>query len=50
MICERRQAEVLEDGRGDVDAALAVLADAGLEAGARQQHADLERRLARARC
>ncbi len=33
---------------GDVDAALAVLADAGLHAGARQQHADLQRRALRA--
>ena len=42
------QAEVLEDAGGDVDAALAVLADAGLHAGARQQHADLQRRALRA--
>ena len=42
MICEVGQAEVLEDRRRDLDAALAVLADAGLRARARQQHADLE--------
>ncbi len=47
---ERRQTEVLEEAGGDIDAALAILADTGLEAGARQQHADFERRLRRARC
>ena len=30
-------------GGGDIDAALAVLADAGLKAGPRQDHADFER-------
>ena len=42
------QAEVLEDRTGELDAAVAVLADAGLRAGARQQHADLERAALRA--
>ena len=42
MICELGQAEVLEDAGGDLDAALAILADAGLHARARQQHADLQ--------
>ena len=37
------QAERLQDRGGDVDAALAILADTGLQAGARQQHADLQR-------
>ena len=46
---ELGQAEVLEDRRRDLDAALAVLADAGLRARARQQHADLQRRALRAR-
>ena len=39
---EIRQPQALEDARGDVDPALAVLADAGLHARARQQHADLQ--------
>ena len=38
-----RQAERFEDRGGDVDAALAVLADARFKTGPRQQHADLER-------
>ena len=37
------QAHRFEDPRRDIDAALAILADAGLQAGTRQQHADLER-------
>ena len=45
---EVRQAQVLEDAGGDLDAALAVLADAGLHARARQQHADLQGRALRA--
>ena len=36
------QTELLQDARRDVDAALAVLPDAGLGAGARQQYADLQ--------
>ena len=36
------QAQALENGGRDLDAALAVLADAGLHARARQQHADLQ--------
>ena len=42
MICELGQAKLLEDAGRDVDAALAVLADAGLDARTRQQHADLQ--------
>ena len=42
------QADALEDRVRELDAAEAVLADAGLGAGARQQHADLERRALRA--
>ena len=42
------QAHGLEDRRRDVDAALAILADAGLKARARQQHADLQRAALRA--
>jgi hypothetical protein len=38
-----RQTHRLEDRRRDVGAALAVLADAGLDTRARQQHADLQR-------
>ena len=38
------QAELLEQPGGDIDAALAILADAGLIARARQQHADFKRR------
>ena len=38
-----RHAERLENAGRDVDAALAVLADSGLEAGARQYHADFQR-------
>ena len=45
---QRRQAEILENPGRDIDAALAVLADAGLIAGARQQHADFEGRALRA--
>ena len=45
---ELGQAELLEDARRDLDAALAVLADAGLRARARQQHADLQRPALRA--
>jgi len=37
------QAGVLQQRPGKLDAAEAVLADAGLRAGAGQQHADLER-------
>ena len=40
---ELGQAQRLQDRGRDVDAALAVLADAGLQARARQQHADLQR-------
>ena len=48
---ELGQAEILEDRRRDLDAALAVLPDAGLRARARQQHADLQRPALRAqRC
>ena len=36
-------AEILEDRTGDIDAALAILADAGHVAGTRQDDADLER-------
>ena len=39
---ELGQAERFEDRRRHIDAALTVLADAGLEAGPRQQHADLQ--------
>jgi hypothetical protein len=39
---ERRQAEILQHARCDLNAAVAVLADAGLHARARQQHADLQ--------
>ena len=42
------QAQFLEDRRRDVDAALAVLADAGLRARTRQQDADLQRSALRA--
>jgi hypothetical protein len=42
MMARSGQAEVLEDAGGDLDAALAVLADAGLHARAGQQHADLQ--------
>ena len=45
---ELGQAELLEDRRRDLDAALAVLADARLRARARQQDADLERAALRA--
>ena len=48
MICSGGRPQVLENAGGDIDAALAVLADAGLEARARQQHADFERRALRA--
>ena len=41
---ELGQADALEDRVRQLDAAEAVLTDAGLGAGARQQHADLERR------
>ena len=37
------QTQRLQDRRSDVDAALAILPDAGLQAGARQQHADFQR-------
>ena len=40
---EFRQAKRLEDRRRDIDAALAILADAGLVAGTRQNHANLQR-------
>src|SRR5581483_2330623 len=40
--------QVLEDAGGDLHPALAVLADAGLHARARQQHADFEGRPLRA--
>ena len=36
-------AQRFEDRRRDIDAELTILADAGLQAGTRQQHADLER-------
>ena len=42
------QADILQDRPGQLDAAEAVLADAGLRAGARQQHADLQRAALRA--
>ena len=38
-----RHADVLEDAAGDVDTALAILADAGKNARTRQQHADFQR-------
>src|SRR5690606_13273069 len=40
---EAREPELFQNARGDIDAAVAVLADAGLVARAGQQHADLER-------
>ncbi len=40
---ELRQAEALQDRRRQLHGALAVLSDQGLYAGARQQHADLQR-------
>ena len=40
---ELGQAERLEDRRRNIDAELTSLADAGLQAGTRQQHADLQR-------
>jgi hypothetical protein len=46
---QARQAEVAQHAGGHLHAAMAVLADAGLHAGARQQHADLERLRLRAR-
>ena len=48
MICRSGRPSVLQDRPGKLDAAEAVLADAGLRAGARQQHADLERAALRA--
>ncbi len=45
---QRRQAEVLQNSGRDIDATLAVLADAGLVAGAWQQHADFKGRPLRA--
>ena len=45
---EFRETHRFEDCRGDVDAALAVLADASLQARTRQQDADLERAARRA--
>ena len=45
---QRWQARILEQAGSDVDAALAILTDAGLEARTRQQHADLQRRALRA--
>src|SRR4030095_17224155 len=39
---EGRHAEILEDTGCNIDAALAVLADAGLETRAREQHADFQ--------
>ena len=42
------QADVLQDRTGQFDAAEAVLSDAGLDAGARQQHADFQRAALRA--
>src|SRR5262249_5579489 len=43
-----RHADLLEDGGRELDAALAVLTDARLRAGARQQYADLQRGALRA--
>src|SRR6185312_10160158 len=45
---QRWIAEILENAGGDVDAALAVLTDAGLVARPRQEHADLQRPALRA--
>ena len=42
MICSDGSPRSFKIAVGDIDAALAVLADAGLVAGARQQHADFE--------
>src|SRR5581483_6270843 len=39
---QRRHPEFLQDAVGDIDAALAILADPGLNARAGQQHADLQ--------
>ena len=48
MICRSGRPRSLRSRAGNLDAAVAVLADAGLRAGARQQHADLERAALRA--